>query len=89
MVTIALERETDGYWNLIKGAGNDVKLALIKRLSDAVMPAVAHTKSKDSKCTADRFAGIWSDEEYIDAEKMVKAIRDGRHQESSRDTLFL
>ena len=41
MATIILEHETNGYWNLIKDAGNEVKLALIKRLSDAVMPAVS------------------------------------------------
>ena len=89
MATIALERETNSYWNLIKGAGNEVKLALIKRLSDAVLPAVSRTKSRKSKYTADEFAGIWSDEEYMDAEEMVKVIRDGRHIDSSRNTIVL
>ena len=89
MATIALEHETNSYWNLIKGAGNEVKLALIKRLSDAVLPAVSRTKSRKSKYTADEFAGIWSDEEYMDAEEMVKVIRDGRHIDSSRDTIVL
>ena len=41
MTAITLERETNNYWNLIKDAGNEVKLALIKRLSDALAPAVA------------------------------------------------
>ncbi len=89
MATIALERETNIYWNLIKGAGNEVKLSLIKRLSDAVLPAVTRTKSKKSKFTADEFAGIWSDDDYMNAEDMVKAIRDGRHVDSSRNTIFL
>lgn len=89
MATIALENETNSYWNLIKGAGNEVKLALIKRLSDAVLPAVSRTKSRKSKYTADEFAGIWSDEEYMDAEEMVKVIRDGRHIDSSRNTILL
>ena len=57
MATVVLERETNNYWNLIKDAGNEVKLALIKRLSDAVMPAVAQNKAK-KKYTADDFAGI-------------------------------
>lgn len=41
MTAIVLKRETENYWNLIKDAGNEVKLALIKKLSDAVMTAVA------------------------------------------------
>ena len=28
MTAITLERETNNYWNLIKDAGNEVKLAL-------------------------------------------------------------
>ena len=88
MATVVLERETNNYWNLIKDAGNEVKLALIKRLSDAVMPAVAQNKAK-KKYTADDFAGIWSDEEYMDAETMVKSIRDGRHVKSGRNNILL
>ena len=88
MATVVLERETNNYWNLIKDAGNEVKLALIKRLSDAVMPAVAQNKAK-KKYTADDFAGIWSDEEYMDAETMVKSIRDGRHVKSGRNDILL
>ncbi|MBQ8714695.1 MAG: hypothetical protein IJ552_05725 [Prevotella sp.] len=89
MTAVVLERETDNYWNLIKDAGNEVKLALIKKLSDAVLPAVAEKETKDKKYTADDFAGIWSDAEYMDAEEMVKAIRDNRHINSSRNNLFL
>ena len=89
MATVVLERETNSYWDLIKDAGNEVKLALIKRLSDAVMPAVAQKKGKKKKYTADDFAGIWSDEEYMDAETMVKAVRDGRHVDSNRNDYFL
>lgn len=88
MATVAIERETNSYWDLIKDAGNEVKLALIKRLSDAVMPAVVQKKKK-KKYTADDFAGIWNDEEYMDAEAMVKSIRDGRHVGSSRNDYFL
>lgn len=88
MATVAIERETNSYWDLIKDAGNEVKLALIKRLSDAVMPAVVQKKRK-KKYTADDFAGIWKDEEYMDAEAMVKAVRDGRHVDSNRNDYFL
>lgn len=89
MTAIVLERETNSYWNLIKDAGNEVKLALIKRLSDAVLPAVAEKDERERKYTADDFAGIWSDAEFMDAEEMVKVIRDNRHINSSRNNLFL
>lgn len=36
MTTILLERETSKYWNLIKDAGNEVKLALITLLSSSM-----------------------------------------------------
>ena len=35
MTALALKKESDNYWNLIKDASSEVKLALIKRLSDA------------------------------------------------------
>ena len=89
MTAVVLERETDSYWNLIKDAGNEVKLALIKKLSDAVLPAVAEKGTKDKKYTADDFAGIWSDAEYMDAEEMVKVIRNNRHINSSRNNFLL
>ena len=36
MTSIVLERETKNYWNLIKDAGNEVKLALISLLSSSM-----------------------------------------------------
>lgn len=59
MATLVLKRESDNYWNLIKDASNEVKLVLIKRLSDALRPAVAEKKTR--KKTADEFAGAWAD----------------------------
>jgi hypothetical protein len=88
MATIALERETNNYWNLIKDAGNEVKLALIKRLTDALAPAVAEKKARRKKYTADDFAGIWDDEHYMAAEDINKAIRDARHVKSSREEIW-
>ena len=78
MTSIALKRETDAYWDLIKDAGNEVKLALIKKLSDAVMPAVAEKKPRKKKYTADDFAGMWTDEYFMDVDELNKLIRDGR-----------
>ena len=86
-MTLCLVWESDNYWNLIKDASNEVKLALIKRLSDALRPAVAEKKSK-KKFTADDFAGIWDDEHFMPAEDINKAIRDARHVESARDEFW-
>ena len=86
MTAIALKQETDNYWELIKGASNEVKQALVKRLNNALRTTVTN-KSK-RKYTADDFAGIWSDEEFMDADELVKTIRDARHVKSSRNTCW-
>ena len=67
MTALVLKQESDNYWNLIKDASNEVKLALIKRLSDALRPAVAEKKGK--KKTAEEFAGVWADmdDDMLDA----------------------
>ena len=44
MTAIALKHETEGYWNLIKDAGYEVKLVLIKKLSDSLRNAVTQEK---------------------------------------------
>ena len=38
MTAFALQKETNTYWDLIKDAGNEVKLALIQRLTAALVP---------------------------------------------------
>ena len=48
MTAIALERETNNYWNLIKDVSAEIKLALITRLSSSLiyeMPTMMHTAS--------------------------------------------
>ncbi|MBR1902896.1 MAG: hypothetical protein IJ826_07975 [Bacteroidaceae bacterium] len=69
MTAVALKRETENYWALIKDAGNEVKLALIKKLSDAVMPAVAEKKSRSKKAVVDNLssASATLDDEMLDA----------------------
>ena len=37
MTTVALERETNSYWELIKNLSAEVKLALIARLSSSLV----------------------------------------------------
>ena len=88
MTAIALKRETENYWALIKDAGNEVKLALIKKLSDAIRPAVAEKRPRKKKYTADDFAGMWSDEYFMDVDELNKLIRDGRHVKSNRDNIW-
>ena len=85
MTAIALKQETDNYWNLIKDAGNEVKLALIKRLSDAVLPAVTQNVRKKNAVKAADFAGMWSDEEYMDADELIRVIYEDRKIESNRE----
>lgn len=79
MATLTIKKESDSYWNLIKDASNEVKINLIKRLSDALRPAIAESRTKKRKYTADDFAGIWDDEHFTDVEGINKAIRDARH----------
>ena len=57
MTALALKKESDYFWNLIKDASSEVKLALIKRLSDALRPVVAEKKT-NKKHTAEEFAGV-------------------------------
>ena len=51
MTAIALQKETNSYWDLIKDAGNEVKLALIQRLTEALVPAVKNTDSLSQAIT--------------------------------------
>ena len=88
MTALTLERETNNYWDLIKDAGNEVKLALIKRLSDALALTLVERNTRRKKYTADDFAGIWDDENYMAAEDINKAIRDARHVKSNRDEIW-
>ena len=78
MTAMVLERETNDYWELIKDAGNEVKLALIKRLSDALIPAVKKSKPKKKAVKAADFAGMWSDEEYLEPEEIIRILKSER-----------
>ena len=88
MTAIALKHETEGYWNLIKDAGYEVKLVLIKKLSDSLRNAVTEKRSRRKTYTADDFAGMWSDEYFMDADEMNAAIRNGRHMHSKRENIL-
>ena len=88
MTAIALKQETESYWSLIKDAGDEVKLALIKKLIDALKPVVAEKKTRKKKYTADDFAGMWTDEYFMDVDELNKLIRDGRHVKGNRDKIW-
>ena len=49
MTGIALEKETQNYWALLKDASDQVKLALISLLSDSIR--LAHSKPKKAPKT--------------------------------------
>lgn len=87
MTAIALKKESDSYWALIKDASNEVKLSLIKRLSDALRPAIIEKESKKKEYTADDFAGIWDDEHFKSVETINEAIRNARQVKSNRNEI--
>lgn len=68
---------TNLYWNRIKGASYETKLALIAKLSNALME-----ESRDKKNTpisASSFYGVWNDNEYDEtADELINHIRESR-----------
>ena len=71
------------YWGLVKDLDDTMKKELAMMLIDSLNTMVANPK-KAKKLNADDYAGIWSDEEYMDADELVKGIRDSRHYSSKR-----
>ena len=77
--TTARQRTANPFtraWNLAKKLDDSEKLELMAMLIDSVKPAKAKPKKKLDACD---YAGIWSDEEYMDADELVKGIHDARH----------
>lgn len=64
------------YWGLVKDMDDSQKLELVAMLVSSVKPAKTKSKKKLDACD---YAGIWSDEEYMDADELVKGIHDARH----------
>ena len=71
------------YWGLVKDLDDSMKKELAMMLINSLNTIVAKPK-KAKKLNADDYAGIWSDEEYMDADELVKVIRDSRHFSSKR-----
>ena len=73
------------YWGMVKHLDNSVKLELISMLVDSMKFSGPDPAKKLNACD---YAGIWNDEEYIDADELAKAIRDSRHIGSGRDAIW-
>ena len=71
------------YWGMLKDLDDSQKLQLVKMLVESVKPA--KTEVKKRKLDACDYAGIWSDEEYMDADELVKEIHDARCYNPKRD----
>ncbi len=64
----------DNYWNLLKYLSNDVKLALIAKLSNSIVH-----KTKEQPISASRFYGVWSDSDFkMNSDELVAEIKKGR-----------
>lgn len=64
------------YWGLVKDMDDSQKLELVTMLVSSVKTVKAEPKKKLDACD---YAGIWSDEEYMDADEMVKGMHNARH----------
>ena len=73
------------YWGMVKNLDNSLKLELISMLVDSMKFT---TPAPIKKLNACDYAGIWSDEDYMDADELTKAIRDSRHISSSREEIW-
>jgi len=53
MTAVAIEQETNNYWSLVKNASMEIKLALIARLSNALVKETQQRRSKAASLIAD------------------------------------
>ena len=75
-------RPNTHYWGMLKNLDDSQKLQLITMLAESVKPT--KTMPKKKKLDACDYAGIWSDEEYMDADKLVDHLNEVRHSKSHR-----
>lgn len=66
------------YWGLVKDMDDNQKLQLVTMLVNSVKPARAEDRPI-RKLDARDYAGIWCDDEYMDADELVDAIHSARH----------
>ena len=70
------------YWGMLKDLDDSQKLQLITMLAESVKPA--EVKAKKRKPNINDYFGIWSDEEYMDADELVDHLNEVRHSKSHR-----
>ncbi len=72
------------YWGMVKDLNDSQKLELVRMLVESLQAVMTSPKkAKRKKLDACNYAGIWSDDEYMDADELVKAIHDARHFKDS------
>ncbi|MCR5454382.1 MAG: hypothetical protein K6F33_05290 [Bacteroidales bacterium] len=64
---------------------DSAKLQLVAMLVNSVTPAKKKTNKAKSKPNIDDYYGIWSDDEYMDADELVKEIYASRYDNPKRD----
>ncbi|GEM_PF-3583204 len=66
------------YWSMVKDMDDSQKKELVIMLVDSMK--LSEPKKEELNCALDAsdFAGIWSDEEYMDADEMVKQMKEAR-----------
>ena len=80
MTAIAIERETNSYWKLVKNASSEIKLALIARLSKALVTEAQQKRTKVASLIADIQANAPVNIPITDEEiqEEINAVRHGQ-----------
>lgn len=63
------------YWNLLKGLSNEIKVALISKLSDSIATSTTVSKKKNPE-TLRKFYGCLKDEDFPSSEEIEKVMED-------------
>ncbi len=65
---------TNNYWNLLKFLSDDIKLALIAKLSNSIV-----AKPKVKMVSASDFYGVWKDSDFdMNSDELAKEIKASR-----------
>ena len=80
MTAIAIERETNNYWSLVKNASAEIKLALIARLSNALVSETQQKRTEAASLIAEIQANAPLDVPLSDEEiqEEINAVRYGQ-----------
>ena len=79
MTAMVLEYETNNYWNLIKNVSTEIKLALISKLSNALISEVTTDKTQVAMLVEDIVANSPSNVPLTDKDiiEEIQAVRQG------------